>query len=235
MSGTPPEPGMLRLAMELFLLPMRTFLHGMERMVDTLKDIQHLTDRGADSMLGPMARAAPPPPSPPPFAAPARDLQDPKPSVFPEPLTAGSARDVAGAQPSKEERRMYTDQDLSGDMVKVVQYCIVSVVTGIDDNARVLFGPNVVAFADDMSPEDFTAWIIASNCDAIDKYKDNFNLHGHGPGPLPWDRKYLRVAFTVMGRFSPADIDWTELQAVSVAKIARHLDAGGPKTPKSSS
>ena len=57
---------------------------------------------------------------------------------------------------------MQLDQDLSGSDVKVVLYSVVSVATGIDDTARVLFrAPKIIAFGDDMTAADFTAWILS--------------------------------------------------------------------------
>lgn len=113
-------------------------------------------------------------------------------------------------------------QSLSGKGIKVVQYCIVSVVPNLADNARVLVGPKVVAFGDEMTSEDFTAWIIAENTPPEPPPKDSC----FPPEKIArcWERKYLRVAFTVMGRFAKADIDWKELQALSVARIAEHFD-----------
>ncbi|MEM7354679.1 MAG: hypothetical protein AAF657_27975 [Acidobacteriota bacterium] len=127
-------------------------------------------------------------------------------------------------------------QDLSGDKIKVVQYYIVSVVPGIADNARVLAGPEVVAFGDDMTSEDFTAWIIAENSPPY--LEDDEPCYPPGKVSRCWDRKYLRVAFSVMGRFSKAKIDWKELQALSVAKIAEKLpcedqEPAGSQRPKS--
>ena len=168
----------------------------------------------------------------------------------------------------KEDNEMYMhqnqgipmDQDLSGDMVKVVQYSIVNVVPGIADNERVVAGPCIVAFSDDMTGADFTAWIIAEQCPDYGVPTPKPHDHGSGdsekdcechqkpchckditgpnefpcyPGPnieKCFDRKYLRVAYSVMGRFAVADIDWNQLQAISVAKIAEKL-IGWPPPP----
>jgi hypothetical protein len=255
MNGDRHEPGILGLAVALFLAPVRTFLHGMERMVETLKEVEQATDRGADSFFGGPARggfrplASPWPASLGPAGDPPAVAGSEPAIIDREPRTAGGARDGAGDQPSKEDKSMYQDQDLSGNMVKVVQYCIVSVVTSIDDNARVIVQPRIKAFADDMTAEDFTSWVIAEDHHLIDEYKEYYDKehgeehdhhHHHHVGPRPWDRKYLRVAFTVMGRFSPAEIDWTELQAMAVARIAASfppvfgkLPAAEPKSGKS--
>lgn len=66
------------------------------------------------------------------------------------------------AKGKKEERTMYLDQELSGNDIKVVLYSVISVATGIDDTARVLFRSlKIVAFGDDMTAADFTAWILS--------------------------------------------------------------------------
>lgn len=138
--------------------------------------------------------------------------------------------------PFKEVRSMNIDQDLSGDMVKAVQYCILSVVTGIADDAKIVLGPCLIAFGDDMTEEDFTAWIMAKDAKEIEEHKKKWLKKMEGDPDFPpfflkcFDRKFLRVAYTVMGRFSPAAIDWEQMQAVSVARIADRL-AGWPFPP----
>ncbi|MCG8462178.1 MAG: hypothetical protein MI919_38330, partial [Holophagales bacterium] len=84
--------------------------------------------------------------------------------------------------------------------------------------------PKAVAFGDDMTPEDFTAWMIAENPPPPPE-PPNGDDPCYPPGHLEkcWDRKYLRVAFNVMGRFARAEINWKELQAMSVAKIADRI------------
>lgn len=124
---------------------------------------------------------------------------------------------------------MPNDQDLSGDMVKAVQYCILSVVTGIADDAKIVLGPRMIAFGDDMTEEDFAAWIMAKDAKEIEEHKEKWLEKMKDDPDCPpfflksFDRKFLRVAYSVMGRFSPAAIDWDQLQAISVAKIADWL------------
>lgn len=150
----------------------------------------------------------------------------------------------------KEANRMYVDQDLSGNMVKVVQYVIVSVATDVADNARVVTPrPRVVAFSDDMTSEDFTSWIMATFCDDIDDWEKKHMPRDPGPSDLeegdldpdeehPRARhrrrkraKYFRVAFTVMGRFAAADFDYEQMQAFQLRRIANRLD-GWPPPPQ---
>lgn len=151
----------------------------------------------------------------------------------------------------KEEPLVSIDQDLSGDMVKVVQYTIVSVATDIMDDARVIWGPKTVAFGDNMTAADFSVWRLAVDgpeihrwidwiCNRknpeVDPYKDLEKMAEVFPSvrippPIDYRRhrdilknpKWYRVAFHVMGRFAPVDIDWAESQARSLRMLAEHL------------
>jgi hypothetical protein len=136
-------------------------------------------------------------------------------------MTSHSRSHDSRSHGNSSSRLGWDHQSLSGKGIKVVQFCIVSVVPNLADNARVLVGPKIVAFGDDMTSEDFTAWIIAENTPPKPEDEDCFP-----PNKIAkcWERKYLRVAFTVMGRFAKADIDWKELQALSVARIAEKFD-----------
>ena len=108
------------------------------------------------------------------------------------------------------ERTM--DQDLSGDQVKVVQYTIISVVPNVNDETRVLVGPKTVAFTNSMTAADFTSWVIAINCHELDR--------------LCLNRKYIRVAYSVQGRFAPATPDYAQEQVIVLEQINQTLRKG---------
>jgi len=237
-------------------LPFAALVYGAQAVGRVVGDLAEIGDGGralleggeydfAEPELDRVAR-------PPDFAEPDYGLMEAQqanpPSGWQTPLAlpAGFARfptDDVQREPTKEDRKM--DQDLSGDMVKVVQYSIVSVVTSAGGGARVLSCPwllgngsdahhheagpkdcdlretNVVAFSDDMTGEDFTSWIMSKHCDSIDYALRNFS--GGPQHAKAQSRKYLRVAFSVIGRFAPADINYVELQAGAVAEIAERL------------
>lgn len=157
-------------------------------------------------------------------------------------------------EPTKEDRKV--DQDLSGDMVKVVQYTIVSVATGPGGQAFVLsteYGTdvrgrspdpsiakepplrevNVIAFSDDMTGEDFTSWMMSIHSEDINRALKNIPALAEALLVGVRARKYLRVAYSVIGRFAPADIDYTELQAAATVQLAKEFNSTVQKnTPK---
>lgn len=162
---------------------------------------------------------------------------------------------------------MQTDQisygsDLSGSDVKVVLYTVVSVATGINDNARILFRePKMIAFGDDLTAADFTAWILSLRSTQVEVYRRACEVCNPDhdlfiraspigcppadarpcpdeptkPEPPPvekchdrqlsilCDPKWHRVAFQVIGRFTVADINWEEMQALATAQIAKQV------------
>ena len=120
---------------------------------------------------------------------------------------------------------MTVDQDLSGDMVKVVQYTIVSIATDIIDDARVIQDPKTVAFADDMTAADFTAWRLSVDRHDINKCIEEKcrKREWRSFKSILQNPKWYRVAFHVISRFAPVDIDWAESQARSMQLIANHL------------
>lgn len=199
-----------RLAARLLILPVRAFFEGLGAMVRS-------SSQG--STQAPWSPVEP-------VSDPTREgtrssVSGPGPRPLPTLLDI--IDDRVEEKPVKEERKMISDQDLSGSMVKAVQYTIISVVTGIQDNARVLLEhPKTVAFADDMTPEDFASWIIALNCEELDRCKDKDQKNGCYDARR-FDRKYLRVAYLVMGRFNAADINYEEWQALALSKIAHEL------------
>lgn len=161
-----------------------------------------------------------------------RDERESSPSI--------GAPDTSANATRMEERTMSVDQDLSGDMIKVVQYTIISVATGIIDDARVLTGTKVVAFADDMTAADFTAWILSKCRREIHKWAhdlcEKLRRAGDASGPIPPEQilknpKFHRVAYQVISRFSPADIAWDEAQAQYLGEIADVLKHHLPKKP----
>lgn len=157
---------MLRNAVRFILLPVQTFLHGMEQATGSFRGMERL----------PQARH-------PPLLPGGENLEEPshmlleqpqvlEPQVLEQPWgSTDLLPEIAkiddrfedkNDNEEKEKRIMHHDDNLSGSGVKVVLYSVVSVATGIDDTARVLFRqPKMIAFGDDMTAADFTAWILS--------------------------------------------------------------------------
>ena len=108
------------------------------------------------------------------------------------------------------------DRNLSGNDLKVVEYSIVSVKPELRDDHRLLTGhhPYLISFTDDMTGEDFVTWIVASYLQTPE---------GIAKKVQHKDKKYLRVCWRVMCRFSIEDTDYQEKQADYLKDISQTL------------
>ena len=83
---------------------------------------------------------------------------------------------------------------------------------------------NFVAFADDMTPEDFSSWITSMHAKDIEEGAPHIKENSMFSRDLKsFIRKNIRVAFIVIDRFSPGDMDWEQLQALATAKQSQTL------------
>ncbi|MEM7586775.1 MAG: hypothetical protein AAF560_25520 [Acidobacteriota bacterium] len=243
---------------KLLLVPMREFFSG-------VRDATY----GLKAQPQPVFPQHTPPPTPP---SDQRLVQPVKQQHFAFNALPFHDVDLPGSDPtissnSKETTDMYANpsvpqtHDLSGSDVKVVIYTVVSVATGITDTARILFRqPKMIAFGDDLTSADFTAWILSLRSTQQEVYRTalkvcdpQYDLTTHAgpfgcppsvtpcsdedPEPAPPERhipcdpkfsilcdpKFHRVAFIVVGRFSVADINWSEMQALATAEIAKKV------------
>lgn len=221
-------------------------LFGLDRLSVGVEEFRHLRRHGTRSPSVHVDRTAPPATGPGFQASVPGDAH-----ISPAGFSSIETKTEPPLQ-GKEEPLVSIDQDLSGDMVKVVQYTIVSVATDIIDDARVIWGPKTVAFGDDMTAADFSVWRLAVDGPKIGEWIDWMCKHPRKhnvnplddfpalapvcpsvrfPQPFDYERhksilknpKWYRVAFHVMGRFAPVDIDWAESQARSLRMLAEHL------------
>jgi len=133
-------------------------------------------------------------------------------------LTGGAAGGGAAVWISesqgKEDRTMTCccDQNLSGCELKIVSYSVVSVDPEIDsDEARIILPSHTIATSSDMTPADFTAYVIASqrgeNRERLERY----------------DPEYLRVCFWVICRYPVPCVNYEKEQAQALRAINRAL------------
>ncbi len=284
---------MLRTMLELVLW---SLLYGAERLTAPLAGVERLRRRETQPSQHPPSPnvVVPPPPllRPPPL--PATSLPEPELGHLADGPVPTFHANYLSDETEEEERAMSIDQDLSGDLVKVVQYSVVSVATDVTDTARVLCEPKMIAFADDMTAADFTAWILSmdgvkrcidesitrswleKNSESAAKIRAELEIEKverairledkirerddpknekkkneieqdlkRTAGAVLEDQlgrvrrneeyrksrfvnllknpKWHRVSFFVMSRFSPADIDWDEAQALYLSNIADEI------------
>ncbi len=102
------------------------------------------------------------------------------------------------------------DNSLSNDLVKVVQYTILSIKP---DGEHALKGfehsPRTKVVTDNMTGEDFTSWVIAEYFHEPDHEKVDDE-----------DKKYLRVAYAVIHSFAPEKANYDQEQTAALKEIA---------------
>jgi hypothetical protein len=127
-------------------------------------------------------------------------------------------------QQAKEDKEMTCccDQSLGGCELKIVWYTIVTVDPEFDDDdrrndggridaGRIVIPGQTISTSSDMTPADFTAYVIASqrgeNRARLDRY----------------DPEYLRVCFKVLCRYPLPCVDYEKEQAQALRAINRTL------------
>ena len=194
---------MTQLLTEFFTLPLRTFAYGMGLVLQTLQQITELARQQSANTIVTGTR---PDPGGTPAAGEPVPVQSPGSTGVP-PQAVADDTGYAETRP-KEERSMACDTNLSGDDLKIVEYSIVNINPDIKDAQRILFGPATIAFTDDMTGEEFAAWVIALFV------QDYPNKVRHD------DKKYLRVCYCVHCRFKIEQAE-TEKEQVEVLKEIR--------------
>jgi hypothetical protein len=200
---------MLGIFTELFKLPLAAFVYSMEMVVTMMRGLQKMADQGIDTMASGVAQTLGQPPGSETAASPGQapgSPGDPQSDVTHSAIN--DAISDSAQTPQKEEKNM-ADNDLSNDRVKVVEYYILSIVP---DNEHVLPGfPKVKVFKDNMTGEDFAAWVIA----------DYFQEH---PGAVrPENKKYVRVCYEVICTFEAEDANYDKEQVQVLREIARRI------------
>lgn len=108
-----------------------------------------------------------------------------------------------------------SDRNLRDDDVKLVSYSIVCIERGRE---RTLVCNESKVFNDNMSDCDFETWVIAD--------------YVAGNPSIPCDRRDLRVAYEVKGRWPQQDLHYEERQLAELRGIKRAiLDSVGGVAP----
>jgi hypothetical protein len=109
---------MMWLVSNMFLIPLRTFVYGMEMIVDAMRGLQDAGDRGIEALVGGEATAA----SPITESHPAAQIADSNNYSF-----------TSGTEKLTNEEMTKMDQTLNNDMVKLVRYEILSLDRGHEE------------------------------------------------------------------------------------------------------
>lgn len=191
-------------------LPFELFASGLDLFAQSLRGAQRLDTAPANHA----SRSTPGPYRAPPWSGPATE---PPPAAAPRSATAEGTRDgtvpiretqsrgIADGETSNRKETSMADKNLSDDMLKLVSYSIVCIERG---HEKVLLCNDCKIFSDNMSDCDFDAWVIADYCEHH---------------PVPCNKKYLRVAYEVQGRWAKPDLNYEQKQLDRLTGIQRAI------------
>ena len=196
---------------QIFLVPFRTLLYGMERLLEVMRNMQRVGDGGMRLMVG-------------------SETAEPSPSPAPKPVSQPGHSDSIAAPGGIEtviEENKHMDKDLNDDMLKLVRYKILFVKRDHEH----AFPEQEELVSDNMDGSAFTAWKVAEFIQSLgkkktrvpekwDKYPDKKDDHGKHlyregdtlTGLPEDDKKYLRVFFEVMDRYPREKLKYEEDQ-----------------------
>ena len=176
---------MERVFIQLFKLSLSPIVYGMGMIFKTMQGMGRITVQGINGVVSEITQNL------------GEQSSQGGDSAIPEtsPVTKGVVEDDADTK-TKENRKM-ADNSLSNDQVKVVQYSILTIKA--DDEALLketgATWPQTKVFTDNMTGEDFTAWVIA---EFVSKHSEDLKKD-------PDIAKYLRVSYDVVSTYAAED------------------------------
>lgn len=204
---------------QLLMLPFKAMSFGLGLMTETARRLGELATPAGLAWASQPQNAAPA--AAPPGLPPASPASNPTPTTAPAGAASSPAAVAYSAPtPLKEERNMSTcgcSNDLSGcDVLKVVQYAVVSVNPYIENWERIIVPSITVAITDDMTESDFTTFAIAHT----ERYYRERGERNPLDGRID---EYLRVCFSVFCRLNMPCANYEKQQAEVLAAINRTL------------
>jgi hypothetical protein len=204
---------------QLMKLPFEAFVYSMEMFVKTMRGIQQIAYQGIDMVADRVVQ-------------PLVDVSGDASDAITEGTdgTSGDSAEIGQQMPQQKERKM-ADRDLRDDMLKLVRYKVLFVKRDYEH----VFLPEVEELVhDNISEADYIGWKIA---EFIQKLRDKKTLipkHWKGypenkpeyrdgdtlTGLPEEDKKYLRVYFEVLDRYTRERFKYEEEQ-IDVLKEIR--------------
>ncbi len=212
---------------QMIRLPILAIVYGMEIFVKTVHGFQQLADQSVDALTEP-AEAAP--------LAPQAPCERPPAPADPAPALTGT-QDQKPEEVRKEQTKM-PDTNLNDDMLKLVRYKILFVKRDYE----VAFQEQEELVFDNMTDTAFAAWKVAEFIQALDHtvVPHKWMAKHYPPGrrehiehgnrvfyihSLPEDdKKYLRVYFEVLQRYTREKFRHDEREVEELENIRRILD-----------
>jgi len=209
---------------QIFFTPFRTFVYGMEMLLDAVRGVQRAGDRGMHLMTGGYP------------AAPGTPGIDPLPganSATRESTGVNQAGAGSGAEIVIEETERM-DKDLNDDQLKLIRYKILFVKRDYEH----AFPEVEELISDNMDGPAYTAWKVAQFIQDLahrdtkvprkwGTYPDNFRDGDYLTGLPEDDKKYLRVFYEVLERYPREKLKYEEDQL----KILREIKDRMPQPP----
>jgi hypothetical protein len=212
---------------QIFLIPLRTFVFGMEGMLETIRGIQDAAGRGVQALA---AGTAP--------AGQTTDLNkvDLNRADFKQGAAGGRVQIAIEEKGQEETKQM--DKDLNDDKLKLVRYKILFVKRGYEH----AFAEQEELVPDNMDGSAFTAWKIAEFIQTVANVERLVEAH-RVPVPRSWtdypgaayvyghflrgfpeaDKKYLRVYYEVLERYEREKFLYHEDQIAEMKKQTAYL------------
>lgn len=208
---------------QLFFVPLRTLIYSMEILLDAIRGVQRVSDRGVHLVTGSGAESP-------------GGAQE----ALADPVASGSEdldrKDAAGGAEIVCKETEFMDKDLNDDMLKLVRYKILFVKRDFEH----AFDEEEELISDNMDGAGYTAWKVAQFIQLLgDKetrvpkkwggYPEHYR-QGHVLTGLPEDdKKYLRVFYEVLERYPREKLKYEEDQLKVLREISRNiLDAKKP-------
>jgi hypothetical protein len=212
---------MLQFFGQMLKLPLEAFVYSMEMLVKTMRGMQQIAYQGIDMMADEVAQTL-------------IDASGSE-SDLTSDATDGAIGDRAETTPqtSQEEERKMSDRDLRDDMLKLVRYKILFVKRDLE---VVLKEDTEELVHDNIAESDYIGWKIAEfiqdlkNVDIPKKWRDKkYPRHVKDEvaskiSRLPEeDKKYLRVYYEVLDRYSRERFKYEEKQIDVLEEIRDKL------------
>jgi hypothetical protein len=200
---------------QMLIIPLRTFVYGMEKLLETMRGLQSASDRGMHVIAGGES-----------VATDSESRPEPGPAVQETGFNGDAA--MGGTTTVIEEKKIM-DKDLSDDMLKLVRFKILFVKRDYEH----AFPEQEELVSDNMDGSAFTAWKIAEFIQTLhrkdtkipNKWRDKnypakYSEGGQLTGLPEDDKKYLRVYYEVLERYPREKFRYQEEQ-IDVLKEIR--------------
>jgi len=193
---------MLLLASQMLTLPVVTLVYSLEALISTMQGFQETLSQSLVMVADDVAQTLSDAPG-------SRHVQASAIHVVRNDAISHDGV-LNTVQPAQKEEVIMSAQDLSNDLVKLVEYSIVSIERG--DERELPEGSGKVVFSENMTSSSFAAWRIAEY------------TAGSPPRSISADAtKYLRVYYRVLDTWPRQSLRYEERQLDILERIEEKM------------